>query len=317
MPQFYHLERRRSLKSATFKAKESNNLGTSVIPFYQLFPPKGEGRRKVLKVVLMHTCTLLTRMLFSLSSKNLVSHCMPAPLFQTQPKIPSDCHAPVWQLELQSPMPETVPALTSTEHCILLNHFGDISIRVDTEVTGALDGWKTKGISNTSASRSSWARLTSGNLLFWGCFRCWGLSSPSPAALLYTATAVLDSEPPHLGEGAALNFSQMEMARTVPEIRRCYNRHSTALTWCLLNLQQRVTGVWMSATHHSNSQLQAQGSPADNQGKHPKQAHPVGDRQMADVAALIPSSSFHKMHYLESKAIAKPRKLSATDCMFR
>lgn len=73
----------------------------------------------------------------------------------------------------------------------------------------------------------------------------------------------------------------------------------------------------MWATYHSDSQLQAQGSPADNQGKHPKQAHPVGDRQMADAAALISSSSFHKMYYLESKAITKPKKLSTTDCIFR
>lgn len=55
-----------------------------------------------------------------------------------------------------------------------------------------------------------------------------------------------------------------------------WNRHSTTLIWCLLNLQHRVNGIWMSATYHSDSQLQAQGSPADNQGKHPEQAHPMG-----------------------------------------
>lgn len=73
-----------------------------------------------------------------------------------------------------------------------------------------------------------------------------------------------------------------------------------------------MNGTWIRATYHSNSQLQTQGSPADNQGKHPKQAHPVGDRQMADVEALISSRSFHKMYYLESKEITKPKKLSTT-----
>lgn len=75
---------------------------------------------------------------------------------------------------------------------------------------------------------------------------------------------------------------------------------------------QRVNMTWIRATYHSDSQLQTQGSPADYQGKHPKQAHPAGDRQMADVEALISSRSFHKMYYLESEAITKSKELSTT-----
>lgn len=116
------------------------------MPFYQLFPPKGQGRRKVLKAFLLHT-----------SDQNAAFPelhkfcflCVPAPLFQTQPRILSHCHAPL--LELQNPVPKPAPALTRTEHCILLNHFGDISIRVDTEITGALERWKTKGKGNVRA----------------------------------------------------------------------------------------------------------------------------------------------------------------------
>lgn len=74
-----------------------------------------------------------------MSSTNLVSHCMPAALFQS---LPCSCVT----AGAAEPVPEPVPALTSTEHCILFNHFGDISIRVDAEVTGALERWKTKGI---------------------------------------------------------------------------------------------------------------------------------------------------------------------------
>jgi len=73
-----------------------------------------------------------------------------------------------------------------------------------------------------------------------------------------------------------------------------------------------VNRTWLGATYHSDSQLQTQGSPADNQGKHPKQAHPVGDRQIADAEALISSRSFHKMYHLESKPITKPKKSATT-----
>jgi len=45
-------------------------------------------------------------------------------------------------------VPKPVPALTTTKHCILFNHFGDISIGVNAEVTGALDRCKTKGKRN-------------------------------------------------------------------------------------------------------------------------------------------------------------------------
>lgn len=38
LPQFCHLERTTRFKSAMFK---QNNPGTSVVPSYQLFPPKG------------------------------------------------------------------------------------------------------------------------------------------------------------------------------------------------------------------------------------------------------------------------------------
>jgi len=45
-------------------------------------------------------------------------------------------------------VPKPVPRLTSTKDCIFFNHFGDVSIRVDTEVTGALDKGRTKGERN-------------------------------------------------------------------------------------------------------------------------------------------------------------------------
>lgn len=99
-----------------------------------------------------YTCTSEQRinaslgrtLVFQSSTHICFSHCMQGPLFQAMPSILSHCHAPVWQPEPQYPVPKSVPALTSTKHCILFNHFGDISIWVNTEVTGALDRCKTK-----------------------------------------------------------------------------------------------------------------------------------------------------------------------------
>lgn len=147
------------------------------------------------------------------SSHTHFTHCRQAPLLQTQPEILSHSHTTMWQLEPQYPVPKPVPALTSTKHCILFNHFGDIGIRVNTEVTGALDRCKTEGKRNIKEhqhQKSTWARLTSGNLYYNSVSDAEVSPCHSPLALLHTTTAVPAGTPQHRARRSSALFIDAE-----------------------------------------------------------------------------------------------------------